>query len=231
MSGRDPSLVGFNTDSVRECLKQTQEASAHFTIPRLLLNYLIGLVEGFKLEPTEFCNALAVYNHIALGLRNSSRLNPASLFYAAVRVSVFWRRRRDILTHHHDIVQKVLASFDLTTQSIVDAECEVLSALACNVWPRCHNPSEIIDLLIPRCKMFVVTDLAHDLCMIACASENYFWSKHTCLEIGASCVVAASLLATKSGDPGNISRRIIQWPDLHTIDELSNLMLLTILSN
>ena len=230
MSGRDLSLLGFGLESVHESLGQTDKACVHFPIPRRFLNYFISLIEGFKLEHAEVRNALDVYTQISIASRRSpKRLDYAPLFYAAVRLSVFWRRRRDILTQHHDFVQQVLGSCNLTTQAIVDAECEILSLLACDVWSRSHNPCEIIDLLVPRGSMQIVNELAHDVCMIS--STNSFGSSYTSLQIGAACVVTAVLVATKSRDSSGVSCRIVRCQDSNTIEKLSNLMLLSILSN
>jgi hypothetical protein len=131
------------------------------------MNTALSLVEGFKLDRVELFNALDIFIRLADEMSHERLL---ALFYAAIRISVFYRRRRDVLSLQRESVRKNIDRLS----DILDAESHIMSALGCHVWRSSHNLLEVtlavLQTITQRCFQLnvkqAVTDLTGDVCTV-----------------------------------------------------------------
>ncbi len=143
MSGRDSYLIGFTSPrlSAERFEKRSLRKLSNQT-PKDDLNSLLDIAACFKIELSELCNALDLWSFVSD--HESHCISSAATFLAALRLSVFWRRRRDILSQGFEVVSRILSSQNLSITSVMEGESELLSRLACNVWDGLGNSTEAI---------------------------------------------------------------------------------------
>ena len=109
------------------------------------MNYFLSIVSKFKIEAIEFFNAVNLAEDC---INAKESVHPGVLFLACIRLSVFWRRRRDILTQHLSDVNDQLGRMNASRALVVETEAEVLTIVSWNVWDSQRNLLEVVILII-----------------------------------------------------------------------------------
>lgn len=175
MSGRDPSLTGFGDHLTSQWYHGIDKHEQKYALSRDLINCFLSLCVGMKIDRVEFFNSVDIIERVkqSCGLEDIDHtIEP--LFFAAVRLSVFWRRRRDVLSMQNLQVRKSLEAVNCGTASILEAEGDILAALGCHVWrSRCNAVELCHSILIKAfCRqvneedMRNLIDVAADTCFI-----------------------------------------------------------------
>ena len=140
MSARDPELSGFDRQSI-SAVYQWQALKAEPPIlSRSVVSMLLDLTTSMKIETIEFFNAIDIL------VRTSTvcSRDMVPLFFAAIRLSVFWRRRKDLLSMSRSDIVRSLAARDLQVSDVMEAESDILSCLGCHVWRSYANVLEVV---------------------------------------------------------------------------------------
>ena len=184
----------------------------HFNgVDRETLNYLIHLGNKFQIDTIEFFNAVAVFSSID----QEERTPPAVVFLAALRLSVFSRRRRDILQQNQEDVQQILLSSNCRVDSVTVAESTILSNLGCCIWDSRTNLIEAIHVNLERMNvspdyMGILRNTAVDVAYIMLDSP--LMSKIgvlplTTWEGGIICIITALCILEHSSDAYTICKK------------------------
>jgi hypothetical protein len=121
MSGRDPNLKGFGLNVLK--LSNNRNYFKNFNF-----NFFFHYIQILRIEEIEFYNSLILFNEL-------DQIDKTNLtFLACVRLTVFWRRRRDVLSTTIPVVSHLLNGLGVTTPMLIEAEMEVLTATCCSIW-------------------------------------------------------------------------------------------------
>ena len=171
MSGRDPSgLHGFGMEAI-DMYYFTDSPKTYRPITKETMNLCLDLCSLFRLDRIEFFNAISIVSTLSSKTRLSRPLPLQVAFFAALRLSVFWRRRRDILGQNYYEVLRILQSLNCAAESVLDAESEILSARGCQIWDSKENLVEIVYMILERLELrngtrIEVKALAVDICYL-----------------------------------------------------------------
>lgn len=212
-------MLGFGDDSVLSHFESSRQTSLESSIRSETLNYFLSISSGFRIDRIEFYNAMDLWNRC---VASGSTFRPsAALFFACLRLSVFWRRRKDILTHNKDSVVNTLQVVNAPIERIQEAESEVLSRLGCHVWDSDANVVEVVYITLDRVQCNEVNvvkdigvDIAHILTVSPGTSEFSTWYVivspfHSRIdrERGVACVLVAMAVLTQSF-PAKVLNRV-----------------------
>jgi hypothetical protein len=144
MSGRNPHFSGFDDEKIEG--KIHANSLVVRGLDKCILNKLISIGNLFQIERIEFFNAIYIYFSVneCAGLRQ--KFPSALVFLAALRLSVFSRRRRDILHQNQENVHQIMLSSNVQIECISRVESHILSQVGCCIWDNRANIVEAIYL-------------------------------------------------------------------------------------
>ena len=170
MSGRELLLTGFASREVHCFYSIESTAYSNQNVSTSLLNRFLHIASQFRVDRIEIFNALGLFSTFL------NRSVPKSIiFLATLRLSVFWRRRRDIMVHNNSFVLECFEKLAVPPTIIQEVECEVLSGLGCHIWDSRRNLAEavycVLDSMKTCAKIDVLKDLAIDFGYLTYMSE------------------------------------------------------------
>jgi len=170
MSGREESLIGFQLSHFRDFYSSDSEKYVSLSINAKVLNRLLNISGRFRLDRIEIFNALSIFNRFFCSYKAPSRFPHTVIFLTAVRLSVFWRRRRDILAQNFPYVSMCLQGLNVGASAISEAECEILSLSGCHIWDSGQNVAEVVYSVLGslefRGKTDIIKNIAIDICLL-----------------------------------------------------------------
>lgn len=180
MSGRDPHLVGFG--KLNASNTYASNPAPLWRSHRSTMNQFLSVCISFRLDRIEFVNAIHLYERCAIALES---LPMIAGFLASLRLSVFWRRRRDILNQNLEEVVRILEICLCTEEDLLVAEKCILQHTGCLVWIGNTNIVEAVYVILgilsvkgePLCYL---KNTSVDICYILLAgiihtSEHSTW--------------------------------------------------------
>lgn len=179
MSGREQDLCGFKRSDVTEFYSVSSPEYPYLTFNTRLLNRFIHIASQFRIDRIEVFNALGLFDCFLRSNENCMRFPCAVLFFALIRLSVFWRRRRDILAQNNPFVLRYIELLSVPSSVICEAECDILANVGCHVWDAQLNLAEVVYCVMDRFKTpenhDVVKNVAIDVCFIilSCDVRNF----------------------------------------------------------
>jgi hypothetical protein len=204
MSGRDHTLNGFTVTHVDQFYYAKNVCEARPLLDRNRMNVFLSLITGMKVEKVEFFNALdmmhRIQNHTGL-LDHQYPLE--ALFLAAVRVSVFWRRRRDVLSMDNVNVRKLLEAVNSGTEYILEAEGDIMANLGCHVWRSRCNPIELCHIILANSLPQKINE-EYRVSLLDVATESCFLLEcslskpRSSLDIAALAAIASVVICTQT---------------------------------
>ena len=210
MSGRDKILQGFGEDSISLFYDSVAHPGMQTPISKSLLNYFLNIASGFRIDRIEFWNAVDLY---ARSVQNSAnKIACSAVFFACLRLSVFWRRRKDILSQNKDILISCLGAVRASIQSVQEAESEVLSSVGCHIWDGISNVVEAIYITLIRAgvrEVNVVKDITVDICHLM--SVSLF------MDYTAWYVQLLMNLFYRLTCIGSVGQRVLLWESLSSL--------------
>lgn len=216
MSGRDRCLRGFDNALIANWYGKAERVKLEPCVTPEFMNMLLNLVVGFRIENLEFFNALDILRR----LRESTNGNIEALFYAAIRVSVFWRRRKDVLSSNAQEVRLRVR----TVNAIMEAEADIMAELGCHVWRSRCNPVERCDFLVRKLlqielsseHMRNILDVASDACFLLMCSPM---PPRSFEDLACMATILSIWICTKERDSSKIVKLVCQQStvDIHEV--------------
>lgn len=176
MSARDQELAGFETKLIASMYGNQTKKVFPPRLSRSTISVLLDLASSMKIEPIELFNAIDI---IARMSADPQKRDISPLFYAAIRLSVFWRRRKDVLSVNRNAIMQDLTGRGIQVSEIMEAESDILAFLGCHI---CRSYCNVLEVTM-FCLNTVITDsslkdekkkvldVAVDLCTITSCTD------------------------------------------------------------